>query len=71
MIPPRDACTVEKYRQNVAALARPLVQRDLRLIASHLAALREWDSELTAAQELAAFNSPAACKANLKRRRTD
>ncbi|MDN7445341.1 hypothetical protein QZM64_39930 [Burkholderia cepacia] len=53
-----DAIAVEKYRQNVAALARPLVRRDLRLIASYRAALSKWESEQTAAQELATFNSP-------------
>ncbi|WP_175011210.1 hypothetical protein [Burkholderia lata] len=55
-----DAIAVEKYRQNVGALARPLVHRDLRLIASHRAALRKWDSEQAAAQELSTFNSPAS-----------
>ncbi|MCQ4437779.1 hypothetical protein NO135_22530, partial [Clostridioides difficile] len=51
-----DAESVEQYRQQVAALGRPLVRRDLRLIAEHRQAVRTWIAQEASARDLAAFS---------------
>ena len=53
-----DAESVEQYRQQVAALGRPLVRRDLRLIAEHRQAVRTWIAQEASARDLAAFSEP-------------
>ncbi|QRR11806.1 hypothetical protein FPJ27_37005 (plasmid) [Burkholderia sp. MS455] len=53
-----DAESVERYRREVATLGRPLVRRDLQVIAAHREAVRTWIAQEGDARELAAFSEP-------------
>lgn len=60
------ADAVEQYRKDVAALHRPLVWRDLRIIAEHRQAVRTWMAQEASARELAMFNEAGERNPNLE-----